>query len=297
MGQRWDAATDALAGFSTRPFNVLGNLASILGLAIALLTASGFGAAWIAVLYTCVLSGYLMLRYVRQERWARYAEANVLMERALRKLKETSDRRIFREGSDDEFTDGLQQALAELARAYSVVTGSNCRATLKEVYHESLMTQRGATGSVELTKELMAATWARSEPELSRTARSEAPDKVTENSDFNFVVTNLRPFCENDLPASWKAGDYRNSHWTDEMRTSRKFPYRSAIVWPIEADRPGDRSKEATRDDADGARDPVIAVLCVDSKRTGAFRRAVDVPMGALFAHALYPLLRYEFGE
>ena len=120
---------------------------------------------------------------------------------------------------------------------------------------------------------------------------------MTENSDFNFVVTNLQPFCENDLPRLWEAGAYRNSHWTEELRSSRAFKYRSAIVWPIEADRPGDQNPETTRDDTIGTRDPVIAVLCVDSKRTGAFRRATDVPMGALFAHALYPLLRYEFGE
>ena len=134
VGHRWNVLGDTLMSFSTRPFNVLGNLASIVGLGIALLTASGFGAAWLAVAYICVLSAYLMLRYVRQERWARYAEANVLMERALRQLKETSDRRMFRELSDDDFVEGLQRSLAELAKAFSVVTGSNCRASLKEIY-------------------------------------------------------------------------------------------------------------------------------------------------------------------
>lgn len=290
--KRWNGLTDTLSGFATRPFNVLANLASIVGLVVTLLALLKWSYLWILALYLCAMSLFLMIRYIRQERWARYAEANISIEKGLRRLKEVSDRLIFRTCSDDDFIEGLGFALGDIAVAFSLVTGSTCRATLKEVYYEEVFRGSARIG-IEGTNELCAASMARSDPEKNLKARREAPVLVTANSDFDHVVSESTPFFSNDLPSLWRNGNYKNSHWSDSLQTSRDFPYRSAIVWPIEADRPGVDWLEET----DGKRERVIALLCIDSKRTGAFRRATDVPMGGLFAHALYPVLRYHFGD
>lgn len=290
--QRANAVLSNLGGFATRPWNVVANLASVIGLIVTLLAILKWDYTWILAGYLCGMSLFLLVRYVRQERWSRYAEANVVMERGLRRLKEVSDRAMFRESSDDEFIDGLGNVLSALAEAFTLVTGTNCRATLKEVYYEAVISGRGSE-QIQETNELVAASMARSDPDRNRTVRQEKGDRVTDNSDFDSVIASSTPFFNNDLPGLWMAGEYRNSHWDDSLRTSREFPYRSAIVWPIEADRPGAGPSE----DADATRDRVIGLLCIDSKRSGAFRKATDIPMGALFAHALYPVLRYQVGE
>lgn len=281
-------ARETLAAFSTRPFNLIANSTSILGLLVVLFAEWQWDTTAIPVAYLCALSLFLLVRYVRQERWARYAEGVRVMDRALRRLKELTDRRLFGNAAQEDTLSNLQESLSAFAEAFTLVTGTDCRATIKEVYSESVLVPGSAIQTFD--RELWVATVARSDIDASRRVSQESPDRVTENTDFAHVVSNLKPYFSGNLPKAWLAREYDNSHWSEDLRKSRDFPYRSTIVWPIEVDRPS-TARSSTDDDGD---DPVIAILCIDSRKRHAFRASADVQFGSLFAHALYPVLLFE---
>lgn len=289
-----DALSSARIGITGRPFNFAANLASLAGLALAIFGLSGASGenapGIILASYLVLVATYLLWRYLRQERWARYAEGIAVMDRALRRLKETTDRRIYLDSTEADFYQGLQEALAAFAEAFTLVTGTNCRATLKEVFQEEVASTRARQETVTITQDLMVATWARSDIDEHRREEN-AHERVDANSDFYSAFTNVAPWFGDNLPRRWAKKEYENSHWTESLRKSRKFPYRSAIVWPVEAYRPEGRGDDAAQSL------PVIGLLCVDSKSPVAFRERADVPFGSQFAHSLYPVLRYELGE
>lgn len=270
--------------------NVASNIASILGLILAVFVQLRWNATAIPLLYLCGLSLFLILRYLRHERWARYAEGVQVLNRALRRLKETTDRSLFGSSAAEDTLMHLQESLSAFAEAFTLVTGSNCRATIKEVYWEDVPVGKPGATTFEIGRELFVATLARSDIDASRKVSEESPDRVTENSDFEEVVSSLQPFHNGDLPKAWLSRKYRNSHWRDKLRESRKFPYKSAIVWPVDVDRP---TTTRASSEQDGGDDPVIALLCVDSDRRHAFRPRADVQFGGLYAHGLYPVLQY----
>jgi hypothetical protein len=289
-------AREVVAAFSTRPMNVIGNVSSIVGLVLALLAEFRWDASAILLSYLCGLSLYLMLRYVRQERWARYAEGVRVMDRAMGRVKEVTDRRLFGSLAQEDAISALQESVESFAEAFTLVTGTNCRASIKEVFWEETAATKPGRGTLEMAKELWVATLVRSDIDESRRVSEEEPDRVSENSDFNFVVTSVKPFYGSDLPKAWDAGKYQNSHWDDELRQSRDFKYRSAIVWPIGVDRPTDPRRRKDSENRDGD-DPVIALLCIDSKRAHAFRPTTDIQFGSLYAHAVYPVLNFDRGS
>ncbi|WP_229052360.1 hypothetical protein [Aeromicrobium sp. Leaf350] len=275
-----------LGDFATRPVNAVANLASILGLVLTVLATIGWNSAAIPIVYLCALSSFLIVRYVRQERWSRYSEAALVMDRAHRRLKEVTDSVVFGGVRLEDALHGLHDSLSAFAEAFTLVTGSNCRASIKEIYAEA-KDAGTAAGSTDLRSELFAATVSRSDRDEVRRIAEERPDLVRENSDFELVVANRDAFHSNDLPRLWLNREYRNSHWPDSLRSSGKFPYTAAIVWPIEADR-------VTSVRSPISNENVIAVLCVDTRRRGAFRPRVDVPFGMAYAHALYALLYFD---
>lgn len=283
------ATREVLAGFATRPLNVAANVASVLGLIVAILAAFGWENTAIPLVYVCALSLYLLLRYVRQERWSRYAEGVQVMDRAHKRLKLAADGILFGDGNEELMLERLQQSLGAFAEAFTLVTGTNCRASIKEVYVEEQLRTGGRSAVSSFEKELFVATIVRSDVDESVHVVSETPDRVSENSDFKYVLSKILPFHEGDLPKKWLSRQYNNSHWGDDLRESQNFPYRSSIVWPIENHRTG-----ASLNGVDDDDEPVIAVLCVDSKRRHAFRPEADIQFGSVFSHALYPVLRYH---
>lgn len=279
---------DVVPAFATRPINVFSNIASISGLVLLVFAMFKWDSSVIPLLYVCGLSLALIWRYMRQERWARYPEAGTLMERAHRQLKELTEARMFGTMNEEDYLHRLHESLDSFASAFTLVTGSACRATIKEVYAEEVAVPTGR-GGTELQNELFVATITRSDPQLSRRVREEKPDRVSANSDFREVLQSLQPFHAGNLPKLWLARKYDNSHWHENLRQSHDFPYRSAIVWPIETERPT-TARESSSDD------PVIGVLCIDSKRRDAFVPRADIPFGGVFAQSLYTILRYERG-
>lgn len=294
MRDRFARFGSAAAAFTSRPFNVLGNLASVAGLLLTLVVGIGLDASAIPAVYLCVLSAALIYRYVRQERSARYAEAIEVMARAVERVKEVTEHRLFGTMTREDALDRLQESLALFAEAFTLVTGVACRAAIKEVYFDEALAVTGPSGTLDFRSELWVATLARSDRSEARQIRHERPERVEENSDFKQVIATGEPFFAADLPRLWSARQYENSRWTPELEQSRAFPYRSAIVWAVEVDRPTTARPLIESGETGDDEDPVIAVLCVDSKRTNAFRRAEDVALGSLYAHALYPVLRFD---
>lgn len=162
-------------------------------------------------------------------------------------------------------------ACQRLASAFDSVTGAACRVSIKELY-----TTEGADGAPALAVRTLAMS-SRGEP------AGEHPDWVSDNSDFASILSGSVPrFLSNDLVADLVTG-YRNSHWTPERlkewaRTGR-YPYRSAIVWPIRAQVEPATAKQ---------RWSTIGFLCVDSAETAAFDPKLDIDVGEIVAHALY---------
>jgi hypothetical protein len=116
-----------------KPWNFFGNAASILGLLVTMLALLKLDLLIIPLLYLCGLSFFLLYRYIRQERWARYAEASALMENAHRFCQEAAEYSVF--GTDDlkQCTEKLSHSLDAFAQAFSLVVGSPCRTCLAEV--------------------------------------------------------------------------------------------------------------------------------------------------------------------
>lgn len=207
------------------------------------------------------------------------------MERAHRRLSEATDRLLYGSGDRDDFYANVQESLSAFAEAFTLVTGSNCRATIKEVYYEDWLPPPARPGASANSGELiLAATLMRSEVDSNYSVASEESIRVDENSDFEEVLRTGAVFFSNDLPSLWESGKYQNSHWGPELRSTRVFPYESAIVWPIRVD---------PRRPTSGASPTVIAFLCVDTQRKRAFVRRADIALGASYAHALYPGLYY----
>lgn len=292
MADGWDSFRSKLpAALTTRPANVAANVASILGLLVAIIDQFKWNSSAIPLTYLCGLSFFLLVRYMRQERWARYSEGQLIMERAQRRLKEATDRLLYGEGGNALFFQNLQDSVTAFSEAYTLVTGTRCRASLKEVYAESVIPAPMKRGEVaDPVDVLLAATILRGDPDATPPISQEAAVLVSENSDFQDVFERAIPFFSNDLPKMWAEGKYRNSHWSDDLRSSKRFPYRSSIVWPIEvAPAPGVQPAQT--------KERVIAFLCVDSERRGAFIQRADVAFGSVYAHALYPGLRYARGD
>lgn len=283
------ARVGVLQAFSTRPFNVIANLSSVLGLAVLVFAAFEWDAQVIPLAYLCLLSTALLVRYVRQERWARYAEGSQVMEEAMRELKVATDRLLYANEKTDreKFLILLQDSLGNFARAFSLVTGTACRASIKEFYTDEVLTPGPRRGTEPEAKEvLLVATMLRHTAKESQSVADEEADLLDDNSDFVEILTTYRPFHSNDLGKLFLNGKYRNSHWSEDLRSTKRFPYRSTIVWPVEVEPPVGEAVEAP--------DRVVAFLCVDSQKTRAFEHRTDIAFGGVFAHALYPALRYS---
>src|SRR4051794_283491 len=103
MAGGWDRAKINLTtALTTRPANVAANTASVIGLLLALIGLFKLNLTVIPLVYLCGLSLFLLYRYMAQERWGRYAEGCLVMERAERIAKEATDRLLFDEGAGGE---------------------------------------------------------------------------------------------------------------------------------------------------------------------------------------------------
>lgn len=196
---------------------------------------------------------------VRLGRRARYAEAFANVREVIRKIA-VEDLAEFRKPEQKKLV--LASAMDDLSRAFSLLTGSNCRCCIKTI----------APDNSKTPQEMLVITLCRN----SEYQAQDAPHPIQFNTDFNdlYQDKNRKWFIANDLPEMARAGKYLNTN-TDWMTR-----YRSTVTWPIRRD-PG-----VSEDYPD-----LMGFLCIDSKRTRPFSEEYDYPLGALVADTLYPFL------
>lgn len=268
---------------TSRPWNILANAASVLGLVIALLAVLKWDSTAIPVLYLCGLSGFLIVRYLRQERRARYGEAQALLAEAYRAAQESYEYSEEGEASGGMFIDRLKRALDGFAQAMTLIAGSNCRACIVQ-----LTADLPTNGLVVDVEESAQAQVVLRSGYRSRATPTEKSQQVARNTDFLEVLRSREPFFANDLPAAFRNHTYENSKWTADMMTKNDYPYRATIVWPL--------VRQAVDPITEASTPPPqpLGFLCLDSKRRRAFH-PFDSYLCGEFAHTLYPLVAYLF--
>jgi hypothetical protein len=260
----------AWPGSSGKWFNLAANAASVFGLVVTLFVALRWDATALLLIYVCGLSASLLWRYVRQERWARYAEVQSVLERVYKHVDDSTDYLLFADNLAAS-TQSLKASLDEMANAFTLVTGAPCRVCIVETYLDS-----GPSGSGTLD-------WYARVLWRSHVDRAEPgdPHLVSKNTDFLATMSTALPYFSNDLIRAYWDRHYDNSKWTESAVRSGDVEYFSAIVLPVTIE--AHELTQAPR---------VIGFVCVDSRRRRAFEKYADVAMGACYAHAVYPVMR-----
>jgi len=170
------------------------------------------------------------------------------------------------DGSEEAFMRNLEDSLKALAHAYSIITDSPCRVSVK-------LTEAVDGSPVH---DIRVSTLCRSESQVE----SQADDRISNNTDFRAIVEDdLSYYRCNDLVAELAKG-YQNSHWTPQAIGSGAIKYRATIVWPIARARPLGMRNIPQRE--------VIGFLCVDTQSINVFNDTFDPPIGSAFAGVLH---------
>ena len=157
----------------------------------------------------------------------------------------------------------LSQAMDELAKAFSIVTGTSCRACVKMIeISEDIDIKKIKTEDIKV-KTFCRTTGVKTGEDLH---------PIAYNTDFSelFNRPDKRWFFGNDLPKLQQTQDYKNS------ADGWKERYRSTIVWPIRDYDP--QNTESPQ---------LLGFLCVDSRSLTPFSEDFDYPLGAMVADVL----------
>ena len=235
--------------------------------------------AIILSVYICVLVTVLLVLLLRQEnrylREARYAPAMLPMRKAYGEIANASWNLFQNESSQDAFRVRLRESLRRFAEAFTLITGSQCRACIKVI--------QAATEPV-VSQDLVVSTLCRDNEGVEPPRHT--PDRIGDNTDFKQIFTeNKTCFFSNDLIGQLNHG-YRNSHWQESDIENGMLDYVATIVWPIERGDTSPFDQQAHRE--------IIGFLCVDTLQKGSFLQTYDDALGAAFAQALY-LAIYRF--
>jgi hypothetical protein len=244
------------------------------------------GSVWtrIVAIYLCLVVTASLLLVVIQDRYrsrrVRYALAARPLHDAYHKLRDLSGS-IDLGAPSDSLAPLLDESLTALAKAFSIITGSDCRTSVKELYSEDNSgTQNINPHNAMSLRPLMTRTLSRDTGSLAASAiRDESSDYVLSNTGHKrLLLANYtdRCFFANNL---LKVNPYENTHWqSDEPRE-----YLATIVWPIQL---------IKRSEGPDRRFDIRGFLAVDSLAIDTFRRNFDFDVGAAFADTLYPILK-----
>lgn len=257
----------------SRVSSIFGLIAPIAAIVTFIATNNFTVPALIIAIYLCVLVTTLTALLIRQERRylreARYAPALLPLRRAYSEVARSSFGLYYGDRSQEAFRLGLQESLRRLAEAFTLITGTQCRACIKVIQ---------APSTSPAGDDILVSTLCRGNEDVG--APRHAPDRVGDNTDFRQIFADNRShFFSNNLPGDLSRG-YKNSHWNERDIQDGTVDYRATIVWPIERG-------PISRLDHDVPRE-IIGFLCVDTQSTGVFLESYDVALGASFAQALY---------
>lgn len=214
--------------------------------------------------------GYFIHAYSRK---ARYAEATTCLHQAIHEIRDAGTYlKHCNLGTQKyelaEFKSHLQRVLEASVRAYTIVTGTNCRAAIKLL---------GGTSNLHV--KTLSRDSASSQSCRDKDKNEGSKHLVVKNSDYNLILNNGRNyfFC-NDIMSS---NDYINS---SKPEYQVNLPYSSVIVLPI-------RSTNIQMSEGEADKYRCLGFLAVDSSSRNVFIEKYDIQMGAIVADALYPIM------
>ncbi len=209
-------------------------------------------------------------------RKARYAESLRLVHSSIHNIRDIAGylERCYRKKdvySKDVVYKGLQECLDAHARAFALVTGTNCRVCVKLVDGQD-------PGNAYVRTACRDTVSAADCKEKDRTEGTQ--HLVNANSDFTYLLHSGH--------TSYLNGDVQNTNGyinTSAEAYKNKLPYKSVIVLPI-------RRTYNIRNSGEFPKKPVVVgFLCIDSNSRFSFTEKYDVQMGAVVADALCPIL------
>lgn len=179
------------------------------------------------------------------------------------------------------FVDSIQGICDEVVHMFGILTGTQCRATIKCPAFD-------AKGSAAAWVETVArdTNSADSNRQMDQMRAEHKTDLIEDNEDFFMLFDDATPdigyYCCNDLPGRFYAGELESTSISVYRQVAsasgRKLkdsqyplPYRSALVWPV---RTGD-ARNSPR---------FYAFLAVDSESRHVFYEAWDTKLGGAIA-------------
>jgi hypothetical protein len=184
----------------------------------------------------------------------------------------------------------IEEILTIYAQIFTSLVSARCRMCIKLV---NTSTPRGEKPSPDdfLVYTLRRDTISQSQEEGADTERlRDKVDKLTDNSDFLSLFAphagDRGFFFSNDLSAEpgYSSSSFRYRMSDPNKRQPNQWPlwYRSTIVWPVRRDR---------RDELGITEPTCLGFVTVDSHIADVFVADEHVPLGAMLANALYPIL------
>lgn len=184
----------------------------------------------------------------------------------------------------------IEEILSIYAQMYTSLVSARCRTCVKLVNTSTRPGERPSADDL-LVYTLRRDSISQSEEEESDRVRlQDGEDKLKENSDFLSIFTPKAGdrgfFMSNDLS---KEKGYSSSSFKFRMSDPNKpqpkgWPlwYRSTIVWPVRRDK---------REELGITEPTCLGFVTVDSHIPGVFTSDEHVPLGAMLANAMYPIL------
>ncbi|MCT7361957.1 hypothetical protein [Mycolicibacterium llatzerense] len=274
MRRLYDRAISTSISSVLNFFGILGSILGLVVAVIAIVKKELITEVVIPIAYVCALSAVLVVWFAVHQRRGRYAEVPAVLEKAYRNIQEAADSALFDDENFDLLEAKVGQSIDALAQGFTLLTGSTCRVCIAELYVD-------ATKAIP-EEALVARVVFRSGEQEGLQAETAQP--VDGNSDFLRILQTQKPFFHNDLGKAYEARKYENTKWNPAMIDDDSFPYRSTIVWPIKSSEGRLRGTNRV--------DQPLAFLCVDTPRAGAFVQLSDVPLGACYSYAIYPVVR-----
>lgn len=231
-----------------------------------------YALGYLILVFSCIM--FLALRYRQIGRNAKYADIVPYLREATKVVAvECTDEHPSLDSGIRTITGVLDQ----VALAFTAIAGTKCRSCIKTVD----VPEKDALNQHLQVKVLRRDSQSHRPTPPGTVQITDGPQMIESNTDFSVLWNDpLRLwFFGYDLPELARQGDYRNSNvnWAKS--------YRSSLVWPIQ------RMNDVGRSE-------LVAYLCVDCRRIGAFNEYLDYDVGAIFADILYPLLkRLQFIE
>ena len=275
-------------------FNSLAGLASIVSFFLAIAAALGKSVEVIFTIIYLVIFNILLVVYViyaEMQKTRRYAQCVFFTHYVNHVIRDFLARKDRSEKMSEAF---LKEILDAVSSCFSIITGSVCRTSLKELNLDQTIS---TVARDSITK-------------CSAKKDRNIKHKLEDNTDFyNLWYAKdgcSRYFLSNDLIGMWKKDQYKNSSFNlygkEPKLTSRwsrlnwPLPYKSALVLPIRyisefipPSLPSDSSNPlSTKEDNTGWL--YWGFLCIDSNKKNVFDSRYIPELGGTFADVLHIL-------